>query len=65
MDDDFPQFMYSFYDKDGDEVGDRMFAMDGARCEQFESLFKQLAHKKAICWTRWELRRAGGGDITR
>lgn len=61
----FPEFMFSFYDKDGEEVGDRVFAADQQRAEALVAVFPQLAPKKAVGWYRWRVNYVDSGDIKR
>lgn len=52
---DAPQFVYVFLDADGDEVGDRVFALDRLRADALEEQFGRLAHKKAVAWRRFRI----------
>jgi hypothetical protein len=64
--DDFPQFVFAFYDADDNEVGDRVFALDAARAAALEAAFPRLAPKRSVKWRRFEIKRAWvQGEIAR
>jgi hypothetical protein len=46
-----PAYLYFFFDADNNEVGDRVYAMNG-RAKEFEENFHRLVHKKAVKFIR-------------